>query len=199
MSEQRIEQRFVNTAPDGGVYVFPPGARSDGKPSTKEHKLAFNPDGSIYFFPPEAGTGTPPPQAADAKEIPFPGFGPHPLVRLEPGQPYFVRIPYASSLMAVQVAGTQEDTVTDLELTGSPTPGDRNWWSTPEAAFTGGRGGATSQPARWQGSAHGGGGRLGWSPSGSASDFKRPNDGRAWSVNFVSEKGGSVEFYVMGG
>lgn len=185
-------------------------------PTTENRNVTFNDDRSIYIHPPVAGgtpppTGTPPPvippstgqPVGDAIKVEFPGLGPHPVVRMEPRQPYYVLIPYAENVMAVQAAGTFEDTVTDLELTGAPTPGDRNWWNTAEATVTTPsrdprQPPTVSKPARSYGDAHGPGVRLSWSPNGSANDFKRPNDGRPWAVTLYSEKGGSVEFFVQG-
>lgn len=202
----KVVVRPVSFAPDSGIYIFPPGAPTDHAPTTEMRQISYNEDESLYIFPKGVGVGptpTPPPTkpVVDAEKLEWPGLGPHPVVRMKPKQAYYVLIPYAANVMAVQAGGTFDDTVTDLELTAAPTPGDRNYWSTPAAGVPykdRANKDQVAYPARAYGDAHGSGLRLGWSANGSFSDFKRPNDGQPWAITLYSETGGTVEFFVQG-
>lgn len=206
----KVEDRSVSFAVvDNSIYIFPPGAHSV-EAHVQLRKVQWNEDGSIYLHPSQWASGPTPtpaptrPPTGDFDFIPWPGIGPHPRIELAPGQTKCLRVPYSSARMGVATAGTQDETLTNLEQTASPTPGDRGWWDTPEAiVWTEGRGGGAkvpNKPAKSQGDPAGGGTVLYWSPAGAVDAFARPNDGKDWCINFhnpTNEKG-YFEFYATG-
>lgn len=164
-------------------------------------------DGTTPITPTTPGPGpvTPQPQQPQQPYIPAgvipmetPPIGTHPVYQFEAGKTYAMRVPRAASVMMCQCAGTQGQTLTQVEMTFSKVAGDRNYYATPDAGVaTGGRQG-TVYPGRAEGDPHGGGVALRWSPDGRDVSSKFTPEMTEAFINFYSVQTGEMEVWISG-